>query len=37
MNECSTNGKNAYRVSVGEPEGKRPLEDLDVSGRIMLI
>jgi hypothetical protein len=27
VRECSTNGKkrNAYRLLVGEPEGKRPL------------
>jgi hypothetical protein len=26
----------AYKVSVGEPEGKRPLEHIDVCGRIIL-
>jgi hypothetical protein len=35
---CSTNGekRNAYSVLVGKPEEKRPLEDLDVGGRIIL-
>jgi hypothetical protein len=35
---CSTHGenRNAYRMLVGKPEGKRPLEDLDVGGRIIL-
>jgi hypothetical protein len=28
--------RNAYRILVGKPEGKRPLEQLDVSGRIIL-
>jgi hypothetical protein len=31
--------RNAYRILVGKPEGKRPLrrpEDLDVGGRIIL-
>jgi hypothetical protein len=28
--------KNAYRVLVGNPERKRPLEDLDVDGRTLL-
>jgi hypothetical protein len=28
--------KNVYRVSVRKHEGKRPLEDLDVDGRIIL-
>jgi hypothetical protein len=27
--------KNAYRILVGKPEGKRPLEDLGVGGRII--
>jgi hypothetical protein len=29
-------GSNVYMVSVGKPEGKRPLEDLGVGGRITL-
>jgi hypothetical protein len=29
-------GRGVYRVSVGRAEGKRPLEDLDVGGRITL-
>ena len=35
---CSTYGRqeNAYWVSVGKPEGKRPLEKLGVSGGIIL-
>jgi hypothetical protein len=28
--------RNAYNIFVGKPEGKRPLEDLVVDGRIML-
>jgi hypothetical protein len=28
--------KNAYRILVGNPEGKRPLEDQGVDGRIIL-
>jgi hypothetical protein len=28
--------RNAYRILVGKPEEKRPLEDLDVGGRIIL-
>jgi hypothetical protein len=34
----STNGDkiNTYNILVGNIEGKRPLEDLDVSGRIIL-
>jgi hypothetical protein len=27
-------GRNVYRVSVGKPEGKRPLEDQGVDGRM---
>jgi hypothetical protein len=30
------NKRNAYRVLVEKPEGKRPLEDRDVGGRIIL-
>jgi hypothetical protein len=34
---CSTNGKKtAYRILVGKPEGKRPLRDLDMGGRVIL-
>jgi hypothetical protein len=35
---CSTNGRegNAYRLLVGKPEEKRPLEDQDVGGWIIL-
>jgi hypothetical protein len=29
-------GRSVYRVLVGRPEGKRPLEDLGVGGRITL-
>jgi hypothetical protein len=34
----STNGekRHAYRILVGKPEGKRPLEDLDVGGQIIV-
>jgi hypothetical protein len=28
--------RNACRILVGKPEGKRPLEDLDVGRRIIL-
>jgi hypothetical protein len=28
--------RNAYRILVGKPEGKRPLGRLDVGGRIIL-
>jgi hypothetical protein len=36
--ECSTHGekRNPYRILMGKPEVKRPLEDLDVGGRIIL-
>jgi hypothetical protein len=35
---CSTHGemRNAYKVLVGKPEGKRPQEDIDVGGSIIL-
>jgi hypothetical protein len=35
---CSTNGekRNAYRISVGKPEGKRPLGRPRRRGRIIL-
>jgi hypothetical protein len=35
---CSTNvaKRNAYRILVGRPEGKTPVEDQDVSGWIIL-
>jgi len=29
-------GKGVYRVMVGRPHGKRPLEDLGIGGRITL-
>jgi hypothetical protein len=29
-------GRGVYRVLVGRPEGKRPLEDLGAGGRITL-
>jgi hypothetical protein len=29
-------GRGVYRVLVGRPEGKRPLEDLGIGGRITL-
>jgi hypothetical protein len=29
-------GRGVYRVLVGRPEGKRPLEDLGIGGRIKL-
>jgi hypothetical protein len=28
--------RNSYKISVGEPEGKRFLEDLGVDGKILL-
>jgi hypothetical protein len=28
--------RNAYKILVGKPEGKRPLEDLSVHGKIIL-
>jgi hypothetical protein len=28
--------RRSYRASAGRPEGKRPFEDLDVGGRIIL-
>jgi hypothetical protein len=36
--ECSTHGekRNAHRILMGKPEVKRPLEDIDVDGRIIL-
>jgi hypothetical protein len=35
---CSLAGEktNGYRFLVGNPEGKRTLEDLDIGGRIIL-
>jgi hypothetical protein len=33
---CMDEGRGVYRVFVGRPEGKRPLEDLGVGGRIIL-
>jgi hypothetical protein len=36
---CSMHGekRNAYPILVGKPEGKTPLEDLNVRGRMILI
>jgi hypothetical protein len=31
-----TKMRNAYSVLVGKSEGKRPLEDLDTNGKIIL-
>jgi hypothetical protein len=28
--------RNAYKISFGKPERKRPLEDLSIDGRIIL-
>jgi len=33
---CMEEGRGAYRVVVGRPEGKSHLEDLGLDGRIML-
>jgi hypothetical protein len=35
---CRAHGekKNAYRILVGKPEGKRPVGNLGVGGRIIL-
>jgi len=33
---CMGEGRSVYRVSVGRPEGKRPLEDLGLGQRITL-
>jgi hypothetical protein len=35
---CSTNGekRNSYRLLLGKPEGKRPLENQDIGGWIIL-
>ena len=33
---CMGEGRGVQRVLVGKPEGKRPLEHLDVDGRIIL-
>jgi hypothetical protein len=35
---CNTHGemRNAYKILAGKPEGKGPLEDLGVDGRIIL-
>jgi hypothetical protein len=35
---CSTNGekRNAYRILIGRPKGKRPQEDKDVGGWTIL-
>jgi len=31
---CCTHGRGVYTVLIGKPEGKRPLKDLGVSGRV---
>jgi hypothetical protein len=28
--------RNVYKISVGKPEGKRPIEDTGIDGRIIL-
>jgi hypothetical protein len=33
---CMREKRNAYRILEGKPEGKSPLEDLDIGGRIIL-
>jgi hypothetical protein len=33
---CMREKRNAHRILVGKPEGKRPTEDLNVNGRIIL-
>ena len=33
---CMVEGRGVHRVLVGKPEGKRPLGDPDVDGRIIL-
>jgi hypothetical protein len=33
---CMTDKRNAYKVLVGKPEGKRPLGRLGIAGRIIL-
>ena len=33
---CMWERRDAYRVLVGRPEGKRPLEDPGIDGRIIL-
>jgi hypothetical protein len=33
---CMGEGRGVYRVLFGRPEGKRPWEDLGISGRITL-
>jgi hypothetical protein len=32
---CMGEIRNAYKILVGKPEGKRPLEDLGTDGRIL--
>jgi hypothetical protein len=36
MDEWGRRGMNAYRIFVGKPEGKRPVEDQDVGGWTIL-
>jgi len=33
---CMGEVRNAYKISVGKPEGKSHLEDLSIDGRIIL-
>jgi hypothetical protein len=33
---CMGEGRGVYKVLVGRPEGKRPLEDLGIGGRLTL-
>jgi len=33
---CVGEMRNVYKILVGKPEGKRPLRDLDIDGRIIL-
>jgi hypothetical protein len=33
---CMGEGRGVYRILVGRPKGKRPLEDLGIGGRITL-
>jgi hypothetical protein len=33
---CMEGMRNAYKMFIGKPEGKRPLKELDIDGRITL-